>query len=359
MKVPFIVRFPEKYRHLAPAAPGESRDRLVSFIDLPPTLLSLLGLEVPGYMQGSPFLGPKEAAPRTHVHGARDRIDEAYDLARSVRSHDYLYIRTYLPHLSYNQPSFYSDQAEIRQEINRLAAIGGLSGPQLAYAGPRRPLEELYAVREDPQQLRNLAEDPAHQEPLRELRARLSAWQRETRDVGFLPEADAWTRLRGDSPFEMASSSERYPQREIVATAALVGRDGVAEDQVALLSDPDAAVRYWAAVGLTAKPSSAKPSIDALSQALSDGSPVVRIAAAGALAAAGHVDEALETLTTELKGQDPDAALLACRTIELLGPRAGTAEPAMRTAAARYADLQTDQALFIRFSTTAFFRALE
>ena len=42
MHVPLLIRFPEKYRHLAPAAPGKSLDRLVSFVDFPATVLSSL-----------------------------------------------------------------------------------------------------------------------------------------------------------------------------------------------------------------------------------------------------------------------------------------------------------------------------
>jgi N-sulfoglucosamine sulfohydrolase len=56
--VPMIVRIPEKYKHLYPAeTPGSKVDRLVSFVDLAPTLLSLIGLEAPEYMQGNAFLG--------------------------------------------------------------------------------------------------------------------------------------------------------------------------------------------------------------------------------------------------------------------------------------------------------------
>ena len=126
LHVPLIVRFPEKYRHLAPAAPGEAVDRLVSFVDFPATVLSLLGLPVPEYMQGRAFLGAAETAPRQYVYGARDRVDEAFDMARSVRDKQYLYVRNYMPHLSYNQPEGFSDQAEVRREITRLAAEGKL-----------------------------------------------------------------------------------------------------------------------------------------------------------------------------------------------------------------------------------------
>jgi N-sulfoglucosamine sulfohydrolase len=382
-KVPLLIRFPEKYQHLAPAAPGEAVDRLVSFVDFPPTLLSLLGLEIPAHMQGTPFLGAATGAPREYVFGARDRIDEAYDLARSVRDHEYLYIRTYMPHLSYNQPSAYSDTADIRKEINRLAAAGRLKGPQLAYAGPSRAREELYAVQEDPQQLRNLVYSDEHREALSRMRRELESWIRRTHDVGFLPEADVWARLDGHAtPWDLARDAEAYPQERITAAAAMVGREDALEDQTDLLADPDAAVRYWAAVGLAASARSPAKSREALYTALGDPSAVVRIAAAGALAHHARLEVAVEpgapgdsggepdpegqadlgaalaVLQKELAGDDLDAALLACRTLELLGERARPAARAMRSAAARFEDAEGDQALFLRFSTSAFLSRL-
>jgi N-sulfoglucosamine sulfohydrolase len=389
MMVPLLIRFPEKYAHLAAAAPGETVDRLVSFVDFPPTMLSLLGLEIPEWMQGRPFLGAAAAEPRTYVYGARDRIDEAYDVARSVRDHDYLYIRNYMPHLSWNQPSAYSDTADIRKEIERLAERGKLSGPQLAYAGPIRPREELYDVREDPQQLHNLFYSDEHREALSRMRRELESWIRETRDVGFLPEAEAWTRIGDSTPYALAREPEAYPQPRITGAAALVGRDDALEEQAELLGDPDAAVRYWAAVGFQAADRSSEPSREALRAAIEDPAPVVRVASAAALA--GHVRErsepgpgddegavepeeagvdepedpgaadlerALSVLRKELESDDPAVVLLACRSIELLGDTARPLAGAMKQAAARAEDMESDLALFIRFSAEAFLRRL-
>jgi N-sulfoglucosamine sulfohydrolase len=354
--VPLLVRFPEKYQHLAPAGtgPGGTTDRLVSFVDFPPTLLSVLGLAVPDSMQGRIFLGPQASEPREYVFGARDRIDEAYDLARSVRSRDYLYIRNYMPHLGYNQPSAFSDTAAIRQEINSLAARERLQGAQLGYAASTRAREELYAVRDDPQQLRNLIYSNEHQGALSEMRRELTRWIRNTHDVGFLPEADAWARIGERTPLEIARDPEAYPQARITGVAALVGREDALEEQVDLLQDPDAAVRYWAAVGLRASVRSTHASNDALTAALEDESPVVRIATADALAHHGDTGPALNLLRRELESEDLDVALLASRTIELLGNDARSARRAMRAAAARYAEVEGDRAMFIRFSTGAF-----
>jgi len=86
---PLIVRFPEELAAPAPGRPGTATDRLVSFVDFAPTVLSLAGVAVPGHMQGAPFLGAQAGAPRRYVYGFRDRMDERYDLIRSVRDRRY------------------------------------------------------------------------------------------------------------------------------------------------------------------------------------------------------------------------------------------------------------------------------
>src|SRR3546814_5813859 len=72
LRVPLIVRFPEKYAHLAPGKPGTRTDRVVSFIDLPPSILSLAGIDVPEYMQGQAFLGGQQTQPREYAFSRSD-----------------------------------------------------------------------------------------------------------------------------------------------------------------------------------------------------------------------------------------------------------------------------------------------
>ena len=194
MKVPLLIRFPEKYKHLAPAAAGETVDRLVSFVDFGPTVLSLLGLPVPENMQGEVFLGPDASPEPEYVYGFRDRVDEVFDFSRSVRSDGYLYIRNYLPHYSWAQRSVYSDLGEIQQEIARYAAANAatLTPPQLAYAGPTRPAEEFYDIAADPQNLVNLAtteRTPAQEAALEAHRAAFVKKRTEILDLGVLPES--------------------------------------------------------------------------------------------------------------------------------------------------------------------------
>lgn len=359
LRVPLLVRFPPKYRHLAPAAPGATLDRLVSFVDFPATVLSLLGIPAPDALQGTAFLGSDAGSARRYVFGARDRVDEAFDLARSVRDARWLYIRTYLPHLSYNQPSWYSDQSPLRREIERLAAEDALKGAARHYGAPTRPREELYDTAADPHQTRNLAGDPGYGPVLERLRTRLRKWIAETRDLGFLPESEAWSRSGEGTPVDVARDPARYPLERILDAADLVGRG---EDAVPLmigrLSDPDAAVRTWAATALAALGPRAAPVAGAIENALRDASPAVRIEAAGALARTGRVDRALPVLLKELFSEDLDVALHACRTIELLGAAARDAAPAMRAIRERSSKGEGDRHMFLRFSTDAFLRRL-
>jgi len=86
-RVPFIVRIPEKYKHLFPGeGPGSEVDRNISFVDLAPTLMSLVGAEIPEYMQGGAFLGTQLSREPEYVHMTRQRMDERIDMASSIRN---------------------------------------------------------------------------------------------------------------------------------------------------------------------------------------------------------------------------------------------------------------------------------
>lgn len=351
LRVPLFVWFPEKYRHLAPAAPGTSLDRIVSLMDLGPSMLSLAGLPIPPHMQGRAFLGPAAAGPRDFIFGTRDRVDEVLDLVRSYHDGRFLYVRNYMPHLSWNQPEYFSNQLELRRDITRMAAAGGLGAGPLTYAGPAKPIEALYDTDADPWQMRNLAEDPGHRDTRDRLRSALRAWMIETRDLGFLHEGEA-SRLceGGRPPVEAARSDDVYPLLRILDTADLVGRPGAASELMRRLDDPNPTVRYWAAVGLRAASAEGAVARDALRAAMDDASPPVRIEAAGALAAQGDESDAVRRLAASLREGDGHARLHAARTLQLLGDIARPALPVMQTAVTPDPALTPDANMFLKFS---------
>jgi len=357
LHVPLLVRFPKKWAHLAPAKPGGTSDRLVSFVDFAPTLLSLCGLKAPAHFQGTAFLGPDAGPPREFIHGARDRVDEAFDVARSVRDARWLYIRNFMPHLSWMQPEGFSDTSPFRREFKRLAAGDQLAPGPLTYAASRRALEELYDTQADPHQLHNLAAVPEHRAVLERMRSELRRWQLATRDAGFLTEPQMWARLDGTfTPWTVARDDTRYPLERLLEAADAVGRDEAATRQREWLRAADDGVRYWAAVGLHARTQLSGADREALRTALGDTSPVVRIEAAAALAHHGDLDAALPVLTAALHDASREVALHAARALELLGSaaRPAHAEMRVRLAAAREAESRgNDIAMFIRFSLEA------
>jgi hypothetical protein len=188
LRVPLLIRIPEKYRSWAGTAGHGTEDELVSFIDFAPTMLSLAGVPIPDAMQGQAFLGPQKATPRSYIYAARDRVDEAVDMVRAVGDGRYKYIRNFLPHLPRSLHIDFMDKMPSMQDMRRLHAEGKLTGAQLQYFACPRPVEELYDTNTDPHEVTNLAGDPTQSARLASLRAALFDWMRDTRDFGLLPE---------------------------------------------------------------------------------------------------------------------------------------------------------------------------
>jgi hypothetical protein len=353
-------------QHLAPGKPGTKTDRLVSFEDFGPTVLSLTESKIPAYMEGKPFLGKSTVKERDYTFGHRDRVDEVLDLSRSVHDKKYHYVRHFMPHRSYNQPTSWPDLGEIRHEFYRLTNMNSMNKAQWHFAGPRKAVEELYDSVNDPMNLTNLIEDPKYQAVLERMRAALFVKIKEKKDLGFIPEAMAWEWTKGTTPYDFARNNKSYNQQEIVDAASQVGL-GSSDDFVKSLNSKNAAVRYWGAVGFSA---SAKLSLEgkvALLEALGDKYVNVRVEAANALLTHGESNAAKFELKKALKDDNMAAVLHAARTIELLGAKVKSLVPAMKEADALMLKIRPpgtpatvvqpgriDMSMFVKFSTVAF-----
>ncbi len=332
LKVPLVVYFPEKYRSLAPAVPGGTCDRLVSLMDLGPTMLSILDLSIPAHVQGQAFLGKAAAVPREYVFGARDRVDEVAEVVRSVRDKRYLYMRNFMPHLSWNQPETYSDQLDLRREITQLAAAGKLNADQLTYAASTKPAEALYDTEKDPWQVKNIAADPEAAPVLERLRKALRGWQADTHDVGLMHEwqATRFCEETGRPLSELAREEKYIAMDRVLDTAWRVGLPNQVEELARRIEDSDPTVRYWAAIGLRVAGRDAAGAKGALRKALSDKSMPVRIEAAGVLVAQFDDRPALDLLAGILSTGDEHAVLHAARTLQMLGEKARPVLPALQ-----------------------------
>lgn len=281
-QVPMAVIFPEKYQHLNPFKNGSETDQPVTFEDLGPTVLNLAGIEAPSYMKGKPFLG-KRAQKQEFAFNSSDRCSEGNDLTRSVSDGKYYYTRMFYP----NQPEIfwmkYFDYAESRKLARSYLASSDLNATQNRLFEPR-PQEVLYDLQSDTWQTDNLAEDPAYKDILIEMRTALESELNSIKDVHFLPEYALDSIAKLMTPFEF-KESEQYNFAEIFAAAKLVG-DGPNSmtRQLALLTDDDPFVRYWAAVGLAGQSSELlEKEQETLKKALRDDFPPVQILMASML----------------------------------------------------------------------------
>jgi uncharacterized sulfatase len=326
LQVPLLVHIPAKFKHLAPAdyRGGGVTERLVSFVDLAPTILSLAGAAPQPWHQGHAFLGPRATAPQPFVYGFRGRMDERYDMVRSVHDGRYVYIRNFMPHRIYGQHIDYMFQTPTTAVWKKLFDEGKLSEAQSAF-WKTKPAEELYDLSADRDEIHNLSESPQHQPALERMRKAQRELAGKIRDVGFLPEGEIHARAGSGSPYEMGHDAERYPYARVMDAADQASRGGRSA-----LRDPDSAVRYWAAQGYLVR----RQMDGELRSALSDSSPYVRAIAAEALARYGNEEDGRTAVAALLAMADVRknglfVALAAMTGLNAAGRKAGAVKEAI------------------------------
>ena len=319
VQVPFIVYVPEKFRSLSPYQPGSKVNEIVSFIDFPPTVLSIGGIEAPDYMQGEPFMGHQQTSSRKYAFASSDRVDEAYELSRTAKTGKYSYIRNFLPHLPLIQPNFYTDQSEIMQELYRLKETAEMNEAQQSMWLPKRYPEELYDLAVDPDETINLAQDPAYQDVLLELRQVLKDWILGIRDTGFMPEGYMKKIAGVNTVYEMRMTEDLFPLARILELNDLILQETVdQQDLASWLNDPHELIRFWAAVSIRYLDDPDIETIQALEDRLSDPSGYVRLAVSDALCSFRYCTKGVqETILAGLESSDENELLMAARVFEL------------------------------------------
>jgi len=297
---PLIVRIPEKYKHLWPAEkPGMAVDRIVSFVDMPKTWLSLAGAEIPDTFQGTIFLGEDiEPEPPYHL-SFRERADERDDCVRMIRDKQFAYYKNYMPYAPAGQYLAYLWRAQAAPAWERHHREGKTDAITGRFFRPRVS-EEFYDTVKDFDNVENLIAKPEHQAKIAELKEALRQKQLELFDSGLLPESMRVRRARehGVTIYEMVRDPQLYPL-ESYLDAADMALERDQENLPALvkgMSDKDAGGRYWAAVGLLLLDKEAAPAADVLEQALKDPADEVKIMAAWTLVKTGRTEQGLGCL---------------------------------------------------------------
>lgn len=306
---PLVIRIPEKYKHLWPAErPGMAVDRMVSFVDMPKTWLSLAGARIPDTMQGTIFLGDRaEPEPQCHL-SFRERADDRCDSVRMIRDRRYAYYKNYMPYAPAGQYLAYLwkiPAAPAWEQYYREGKADEITG---RFFKPRVS-EEFYDTVEDFDNVHNLIAAPEHQARIAEMRKAMRRMQLELHDSGLIPETMRERRAaeHGVTIYEMVRDPKLYPLESYLDAADLA----LARDRknvpafVDGISDSDACIRYWSVVGLLLLDEGAAPAAETLKSALDDEADEVRMLAAWTLVKIGHREEGLAALRDMLFGGMP------------------------------------------------------
>jgi N-sulfoglucosamine sulfohydrolase len=203
-RVPLAIRFPSR------AKAGRAVDDFVVLTDLAPTLLEAAGVKPPQEMTGRtllPLLAGQQQPGRDRVFLERERHAQVRrgDLgypARAIRTKDFLYIRNFHPERwPAGDPEMYVSVGpfgDIDGGPTKELLLQRRADPAIArrfeLATAKRPSEELYDLRKDPQQLENVASKPEYSSAKTRLQTSLQKWMRETGDPRAAANADPWDR---------------------------------------------------------------------------------------------------------------------------------------------------------------------
>lgn len=340
LHVPLVVYIPEAFKELRPAdyRPCDRSERLVSFVDFAPTVLSLAGVRPPEWMQGYAFLGRYIATPQPFLFGFRGRMDERDDLVRCATDGRFVYVRNFRPDKIYGQHLIYMWETPTTRVWERLFREGKLNDAQAAF-WKTKPPEELYDLRSDPDEVNNLAAQPEHAATLLRLRRALHEQMAAVCDLGLLPEGDLHRRS-GDSPaYDMGHDPARYPFAAIYQTADLASslKPEAAPSLASAIEHSDPAVRFWGVLGLLMRGKGAvMAERGRLLAALDDSSPDVRVAAAEALGRCGteaDLSRAQSLLldAADWSHNDVFTAMAALNAITSLGDKAAPLAPKLKS----------------------------
>lgn len=180
--VPMLVQQPGQ-------TTATTEGRLVSFVDLAPTLYRIAGgKNPPAYWHGNDFLGTN-SPPRHYIYASRDRIDEVIDRQRAVRDERFKYIRSYFPQVPGGHALDYRDNLDMVRAWRSAFEAGNLDPIQARWFEPAGH-EQLYDLHNDSHEIANLAEDPKYHSTLLRLRQQLDSFLTRVGDTSQISEAE-------------------------------------------------------------------------------------------------------------------------------------------------------------------------
>ncbi len=177
--IPMIVRWPGKVK------PGSVNKDLVSALDICSTVLEVAKASSPVPLHGRSLFGNGEEsagsiANRRYLFAARDKMGATHDAMRSIRSKDFKLILNLMPERPYCQFSQYKEGAyPPLAEMNVLHLKGELTPAQDQFFADHKPEIEMFDLRSDPYELKNVVDDPDYEPQKATLLKELNRWRTE------------------------------------------------------------------------------------------------------------------------------------------------------------------------------------
>ena len=326
-QVPMVVYVPKNWIHLVPSAPGSRIDGFVEFVDLSATVLNLAGVSIPAGIDGEPFLGKgvelNELNSRDTAFGYADRFDEKYDLVRTIRKGDFIYMRSYQPFNFDGLHNDYRYKMIAYREWRDMYHEGELNPTQSQFFEPRPP-ETLYHLKNDPDEVNNLAGDPAYADKLVEMRKLMQRRVKSMADLSFIPESVFLKEgLKNPTAYGQENKA-RISSLIDIADLSLRPFPEAKSSIARALSAKDPMERYWGLITCSSFGNQASPFYDKAEQlAASDPDRLVRVRAAEFLGLAGAADP-MPFIYDALDGcNDPNEINLILNSVVLLRDGAG------------------------------------
>ena len=170
--IPWVVKYPKN------RFSGTKYVRLDSVVELAPTMLSIVGIEPADHLCGTTFLGPfKKKEKRKYIFAARDQMSTKYGKVRPVSVGNHRYVYNYMPELLKYQDLQYRKGIPTKKEILELHDMERLVNlhPLIRFS-KNKPTGELYCAKMDPNEVRNLVDEPKYVEKKKELKEALFGW---------------------------------------------------------------------------------------------------------------------------------------------------------------------------------------
>lgn len=268
-KVPFILWIPEMYKHLSPWGSGVVTDELVSFDDFGATVLSLAGVSLPDYIEGTSFLPYDGERKKQYVFGACDAVDNNVEVSRSVTDGRYMYTRVFTNYQPFVRWISYYDHADIQKLMRKDYEKNNMNALQKEIMQPR-VAEYLYDLKSDKWETVNLVSFPKYKDKINEFRSALKQHLIESKDANFIPEYTlSLEEQKNVIPYDLRQDIMKYPVKDVIETAMLCGMgENVIREQINRLKNDNDIVSYWAAIGLFAQRELLKPYVEQLKSCL-------------------------------------------------------------------------------------------